>query len=335
VAPGTLYFVTDEGVLEQSNGAIWETYSGGAGLHAASHENGGGDEISVAGLSGVLADPQTPTAHAASHSAGSSDPITVTNLAGFPNASPAATFLREDGTWASPPGGGGSSSGQLIGVQRITATGAGTYTPTAGTASIVVEGLGGGGGGGGVSSPGSSNIALARAGQGAGWFRKRLTANFSGASYVVGAKGTGGAAGNNAGTDGADTTFTDTAGSPTTYTAGGGKGGTGSASLGTAPNFRDPMTGGGVVINGDDKQDGWIGQFALTIVSGNIIGGRGGNSRYGCGGVQAGITTNGTQAGAAATGKGAGGGAACAMGSGVAAAGGNGSDGVLIIWEYA
>jgi hypothetical protein len=40
---------------------------GGAGLapaaHAASHENGGADEISVAGLSGVLADPQTPASH--------------------------------------------------------------------------------------------------------------------------------------------------------------------------------------------------------------------------------------------------------------------------------
>ncbi len=31
--------------------------------HAASHENGGGDEINVAGLSGLLADPQTPATH--------------------------------------------------------------------------------------------------------------------------------------------------------------------------------------------------------------------------------------------------------------------------------
>ena len=32
--------------------------------HASSHENGGADEISVAGLSGALADAQTPTSHA-------------------------------------------------------------------------------------------------------------------------------------------------------------------------------------------------------------------------------------------------------------------------------
>lgn len=31
--------------------------------HASSHENGGGDEINVGGLSGVLATPQTPTTH--------------------------------------------------------------------------------------------------------------------------------------------------------------------------------------------------------------------------------------------------------------------------------
>lgn len=35
--------------------------------HAATHENGGSDEISVAGLSGDLADAQDPKAHAASH----------------------------------------------------------------------------------------------------------------------------------------------------------------------------------------------------------------------------------------------------------------------------
>lgn len=38
----------------------------GGGPHATSHQNNGSDEISVAGLSGTLADPQTPAAH--SHS---------------------------------------------------------------------------------------------------------------------------------------------------------------------------------------------------------------------------------------------------------------------------
>lgn len=36
---------------------------GGGGPHAASHGDGGSDEISIAGLSGVAADPQPPAAH--------------------------------------------------------------------------------------------------------------------------------------------------------------------------------------------------------------------------------------------------------------------------------
>jgi len=45
-----------------SDSYIHET-KGTPGAHASTHENGGGDEISVAGLSGELADPQPPKAH--------------------------------------------------------------------------------------------------------------------------------------------------------------------------------------------------------------------------------------------------------------------------------
>lgn len=41
--------------------------------HAARHENGGADEVSVAGLSGLLVDNQNPTAHAAEHTDGTDD----------------------------------------------------------------------------------------------------------------------------------------------------------------------------------------------------------------------------------------------------------------------
>jgi len=50
--------------------------------HAASHQNGGSDEISVAGLSGTLADPQTPSGHGSTHEDGGSDEISVTGLSG-------------------------------------------------------------------------------------------------------------------------------------------------------------------------------------------------------------------------------------------------------------
>lgn len=49
--------------------------------HASTHENGGGDEISVAGLSGALADPQTPSSHASTHEPGGSDTMTVDAIA--------------------------------------------------------------------------------------------------------------------------------------------------------------------------------------------------------------------------------------------------------------
>ena len=45
-----------------SDSYIHET-KGAPGAHASTHQNGGGDEISVAGLSGELADPQPPKAH--------------------------------------------------------------------------------------------------------------------------------------------------------------------------------------------------------------------------------------------------------------------------------
>jgi hypothetical protein len=53
-----------------------EAISAGAPAnHAASHQNGGGDEISVTGLSGLLADPQTPLDHATEHKAGGGDEL--------------------------------------------------------------------------------------------------------------------------------------------------------------------------------------------------------------------------------------------------------------------
>jgi len=52
-------------------------------LHASTHENGGADEIDVVGLSGLLADGQTPLAHAASHEVGGADLVNHDSLTGF------------------------------------------------------------------------------------------------------------------------------------------------------------------------------------------------------------------------------------------------------------
>jgi len=85
-------------------------------LHASSHENGGGDEISVAGLSGVLADAQTPTSHASTHLSTGTDSIAeftgatsvldgLDGLVKKPVAGEEGKFLKGDGTWDNVPAG--------------------------------------------------------------------------------------------------------------------------------------------------------------------------------------------------------------------------------------
>lgn len=80
-------------------------------LHGTTHENGGTDEVNVAGLSGLLADAQTPTAHETTHRSGGSDALSVLNLGGFPGGT--GTFLRGDASFAAPLGGAGT--GDVVG----------------------------------------------------------------------------------------------------------------------------------------------------------------------------------------------------------------------------
>ncbi len=229
-----------------------------------------------------------------------------------------------------------SGSGGLIGVQVITATGSGTYTPTTGTTTVIIELQGAGAGGGGVQSAGGSNVAIAVGGSGGAWLMKRLTADFSGASYSVGAKGAGGSAGNNAGSNGGATSFTTTAPSSVTYTAGGGGGG---AQLGPAsPALPTGGSSGGGTVSGGTPDIGITGGDAkmgiMTATSRGTTSG-GGASRYSAGAGQVFADgANVSQAGLSAAGKGGGGGGAMSGASGAAKAGGDGSDGLIIIWEF-
>lgn len=75
---GTEILSTAEGAgrvltTDGANGSLWQD-AGAPGAHATSHQDGNADEINVAGLSGVLADPQTPATHAlAEHTGDASD----------------------------------------------------------------------------------------------------------------------------------------------------------------------------------------------------------------------------------------------------------------------
>ena len=97
------------------------------------------------------------------------------------------------------------AAGRLINVQVFTASG--TYAPTAGTKSIVVELCGGGAGSGGVASTSSSQNAVSPGGGGGGYAKGRFTSGFSGVTVTIGAGGAAGTAGANAGGAGGTTSF--------------------------------------------------------------------------------------------------------------------------------
>ncbi len=63
---GDARHVTSESAIYLCNGSAWVAVSGGGGgggAHASTHQDGGSDEISVTGLTGLLADAQTPLSH--------------------------------------------------------------------------------------------------------------------------------------------------------------------------------------------------------------------------------------------------------------------------------
>jgi hypothetical protein len=55
----------------------WKCKAFAVTAHKTSHQDGGSDEISVTGLSGLLADGQTPLAHKTSHQSGGSDELAL------------------------------------------------------------------------------------------------------------------------------------------------------------------------------------------------------------------------------------------------------------------
>jgi len=122
--------------------ASWVATIAGAAVpsHASTHENGGADEISVAGLSGELADDQPPKAHDASKITSgtlSTDrlPTTITGQTTFENTD---LFFKCDHSTTDPnfhirrSGGGGASIpvNEYVALQRwegLTSTGPDTW----------------------------------------------------------------------------------------------------------------------------------------------------------------------------------------------------------------
>lgn len=210
-------------------------------------------------------------------------------------------------------------SGGLLNVRTFTTNG--TYTPTPGTSSIVVEVQGGGGGGGGTSAQNATNVAAGTGGGGGGYARSRLTSGFSGAAIVVGTGGAGGV--NAAGTAGGGSSF-----GGTITAAGGGGGG---ASAGFLPPTINSSGGNGLSSGGNilNLSGGFGGDgFGMSTVS--ATSGRGGASFFGAGASPVVGNTNGN----VGLNPGSGGSGSLTPSNGAARTGGAGAPGIVIITEY-
>ena len=212
--------------------------------------------------------------------------------------------------------------GRLIGFQIFTA--GATYTPTAGTTRILCRGLGGGGAGGGCAATGVGQVSIGGGGGAGASGESLITSGFAGAGVVIGSAGTGvvGAAGN----PGTATTFLGIS------FGGGGGGGPGlpGAQSGAGQGAGGTATGANILnFRGASGFPGMASFLTLAMLSG-----QGASSPYGGGG-PASIANNTIQTvGTAATGFGSGGGGAASGASQGAIAGGAGSPGYLIIFEF-
>lgn len=217
--------------------------------------------------------------------------------------------------------------GRLLNVRSFTSSG--TYTPTAGTASIIVEVQAPGGGGGGSAATGASQSSMGGGGGAGSYAMARITQGFSGVTMTIPAGGAGGAIGT-AGTAGATASFGTFVSCP-----GGTAGAAGTASS-TALNVGislasavPTVTGTGVTSISTAAGGSSI---IAYIISPTVAGasGTGASCIYGTGG-----TGRGNGAGFAANGYGAGGGGGATLSASSAGqVGGNGSPGLIVVYEY-
>lgn len=209
--------------------------------------------------------------------------------------------------------------GRLLNV--LTLTTSGTYTPSIGTRSIIVEIQAAGGGGGGANAT-SGQASAGCGGQSGTYIKHYISSVASSYSYSIGAGGSGGS-GSNPGSVGGNTAFG-------TLTAnGGGAGGTTSGSTFSLAFIlipATPPTSGNIINSGGSLGDGAV-TFSSTVAKSGI----GGSSILGAGGSQRGTSGNGVSG----TGYGSGGSGACSINGGGSFTGGTGANGVVIVWEYA
>jgi len=213
--------------------------------------------------------------------------------------------------------------GRLLNMQIFTASG--TYTPTPGTKSIIVEVQGAGGGGGGIGGAGTSTTAIGNGGGGGGYAKSRLTSGFSAGIAVT--VGTGGAGGNLAPTNGAAGGLSSFG---STIVANGGDGGLGQNQA--TPPYSVTGSLGGVASGGNIvNMRGGASSNGASLSTSSVLPGIGGAAVLGLPVLS---PANNGAAVYPAFGYGAGGGGSYAFNR-TGFSGGAGANGVVIVWEYA
>lgn len=217
--------------------------------------------------------------------------------------------------------------GRLLNIQVFYSSG--IYNPTPGTKKVIVEMVGGGGGGAGAAAADSNSIAIGGPGGAGSYAKAQFTSGFSGVNVIVGSGGMGGTTSNPYASIGGSSSFGNL------VSAAGGDSGKPAGPSNSFPfstvaaTVSAGVSGSGVIVG--TPGEGASSSIALSAAV--AISSPGGSSHFGAGGFINAYGANGTDG----AGYGAGGGpVATSTGKpNTALAGGNGSMGIVIVWEYA
>ncbi len=228
------------------------------------------------------------------------------------------TFVHLSGAWMALA----LSADRLINVQTFKNAGISVYTPTPGTRYVVVEVQGAGGSGGGAGTTGSGAIIVGSGGASGAYAKAKITTGFSGVAVTVGAKGVNVAG--DFGVSGGSSSFGALVSCP--GGPGGSKAGPVSAPWNTGQSGSMLPSGGNLAASG-----GSPGGVSVAISASQGFGGIGGASIFGGSGSPAPAGSNGSSAFAPGAG---GGGTMSPQNQASPLKGGDGADGLVIVWEY-
>ncbi|EHP6175722.1 phage tail protein [Escherichia coli] len=214
--------------------------------------------------------------------------------------------------------------GRLLNVQVF--YNSGIYTATTGTKKVIVEMVGGGAGSAGSRAAGSGQVAVGGAGGAGSYAKGSFTQNFNGVQVTVGAKGAGGTVSGPYASDGGTSSF------GSLISAAGG-----AAGQPAGPTSSFPFSTVAAVVSAGANGANIIGtpgqgaSASVVVNTSVVIESPGGSSQFGAGGFITAFNAKGVNG----SGYGAGGGPSKVNSGGAAVAGGDGSQGLVIVWEYA